>query len=977
MELPNRNCPRVEELLAFLADESATVEATALDCHVQTCLACQTALDRLTTEPLPIRLPMVPHPGSTRLRSLRNTPPTRDGQLVNRPETTSPWIPGYEIVRELGRGGSGLVYLAWDTKLRRSVAVKVILDGVHAAPNEIARFHADSLAVAEINHPHIVHVYQVGKYAGLHFCVMEYLSGGNLRKRMADHPTSASEAGELVQQIARTMHDVHTAGFIHRDLKPENVLFDADGVPKIVDFGLALRLSAEPGATRLTATGDLLGTPSYMAPEQVAGSDRIGPACDVYALGVILYELLTGRRPFQGPGTRITFSQILEQEPTNPRRLNPAVPKDLETICLRCLQKEPHRRYTSARDLADDLRRALDGRPILARPVGSMVRMWLWARRNPWPAIRSALLSGSVLTLAIGGPIAAYHQSQLAESLRREKAALVNANIREQAARETAQAHAASARGSAALARRTADDLLAMVGDDLLFIEDIRTVKQKSLAVALDVYRQFRGTPTDDEARIGVALTQLRIGTLYLEVGNVPTGITSLRDGVSRLGNVVGEDPTDAGLRRELARGHFRLGLALDRTGQATAARNEIARATALLKTLPADPHALESRQARARVLRYRGYMTFYSGSVEEAETVLRASLDEAAPLAAEWPTENTRWVLGKTQCDLGVTRLKQGDAVEAESLLVHSLETLGHLLAEFPNDLHRADLANARYHLAEVIAESRPAEALPIVEKAVAAWFALSRPRRDWGHWSDEGISRILLGRVLEKLGRPADAEVQFREAAHVFEQLLAAQPLNFGHVLNFVESLDLLAGLRAAADGPEAGLRVIEPAVRAVEPVFREMNRKYNGDESSIVNVCVRRACLLTELDRHAEAANEWGRAAQRAKVGGRSSLRAHQSLSVSRAGDHDAAISLARDVGDDTSLPDGIVVELARVYARALGAAKNDGERATRAAWAVTMLRRAYGESIDIAAISKDPDFVALVGREEFRTLGRKPK
>ena len=293
-----------------------------------------------------------------------------------------PVVPGYDVLEELGRGGMGVVYRAWQLRPRRVVALKMILAGDHAGPETLARFEVEAEAVARLQHPHIVQVHALGEHAGRPYVVLEYVDGGSLERKLTGAPQPARWSAELVETLARAMHYAHGQGIMHRDLKPANVLLTADGMPKVTDFGLAKLLAG--GGPTLTQSGAILGTPSYMAPEQAGGRAKaIGPATDVYALGAILYEMLTGRPPFKGETLLETLAQVQGQEPVSPSRLQPRLPRDLVTICLKCLEKEPAKRYASARDLADDLGRFAKGEPIRARPVGATARLWRWCRRNP------------------------------------------------------------------------------------------------------------------------------------------------------------------------------------------------------------------------------------------------------------------------------------------------------------------------------------------------------------------------------------------------------------------------------------------------------------------------------------------------------------------------------------------------------------------------------------------------------------------
>ncbi len=342
-------------------------------------------------------------------------------------------VPGYDILEELGRGGMGVVYKARHRRLQRLVALKMVLAGAHVGAVGLARFRAEAEAVAKLLHPNIVQIFETGEHEGRPFFSLEYVEGGSLDQRIAKSPTTPRAAAQLVETLARTIEVAHQRGIVHRDLKPANILLAKIGnqsstirgresdssslppdhwsrttVPKIADFGLAKRTDEDSSQTQ---SGAILGTPSYMAPEQAGGKNReIGPAVDIYALGAILYELLVGRPPFKAGSPIDTVRQVVEQEPVPPRQLEPRVPYDLETICLKCLEKDPSRRFATAAELADDLHRFVLGDPILARPTPAWERAWKWGRRRPTTV---ALLAVIALAITSGVLFVVWHNMSL------------------------------------------------------------------------------------------------------------------------------------------------------------------------------------------------------------------------------------------------------------------------------------------------------------------------------------------------------------------------------------------------------------------------------------------------------------------------------------------------------------------------------------------------------------------------------------
>ena len=365
-------CPSTQRLIRLLDEELNEPEITEIFDHVQGCPGCQTRLDEITRGRLAEIVAID--------RQTAFAEPTEVHQRIVSTQSVSgspaaamltcgmPKIPGYELLEKLGQGGMGVVYKARQVGLNRLVAVKTIRGGEQARPEQFVRFRVEAEAVARLHHPNIIQIHDIGAVDELPFVSLELLDGGDLADRLAGSPQPGRAAAELLVTLARAIDVAHQAGIVHRDLKPPNILFTADGVPKISDFGLAKRLESDSNQTE---TGQIMGSPSYMAPEQARGHTKnVGPAADIYALGAIFYEMLTGRPPFKGETAIETIRQVTDDEVVPPSRLVPKVAKDLETICLKCLQKEPHRRYASAQALAEDLQRFCGesrSRPALPR----------------------------------------------------------------------------------------------------------------------------------------------------------------------------------------------------------------------------------------------------------------------------------------------------------------------------------------------------------------------------------------------------------------------------------------------------------------------------------------------------------------------------------------------------------------------------------------------------------------------------------
>jgi serine/threonine-protein kinase len=738
----------------------------------------------------------------------RGLPPTVPVTLPQLPA-----VAGYELLNELGRGGMGVVYKARHVSLNRVVALKMILTGPHAGTEELARFRAEAEAQARVQHPNIVQIYEIGDAAGCPYFAVEFMDGGSLAQQLAGNPQPPRQAARLLETLAGAVHNAHQHGLVHRDLKPANVLLTADSVAKVTDFGLAKRLpgpGSQPGYVGPTRSGAILGTPSYMAPEQAAGKiEAITPATDIYALGAILYELLTGRPPFLGALPLETLLHVQTQEPVPPRRLQPHVPRDLETICLKCLHKEPSQRYATAQALADDLQRFRADRPIQARPTSAAERLWRWCRRRPAVASLAA-----ALVLALAGSFAAVTSLWLSADANRRNAEANHA----QAEQHLADARRENARAEANLeqARQAVEDCFTVAHKNpLLQKEGMQPVRMLLLAAALRYSQEFIKQRQDDpRMQEELARAYGRVAYITDQIGSKKEALAAYQRGRAILQKLAVDQPNGAQLPEPLAEalaGSCNNIAVLQRMlGDPGAALESFQQACAVLEPFRNRPGSTKLHEALAGTYVNLGVLKDQAGEPTAALHCYEQARDLLGKLVQDQPTApQLQRLLAGTWINIGVLQQRRGERAAA----LHSHAQAHDLAAKLVHDhpdviLFRNDLAQSQHNIGVVTAE--PTAALQALERArdLRAELVRSNPAVTQFR-SDLAETYHSLAHNLSKLARPQEALAAYQQAItlqrvaveKVPEMTQYRQRLS-GHYHNLAELLRRLGCPGEAAD-------------------------------------------------------------------------------------------------------------------------------------------------------------------------------
>ncbi len=641
----------------------------------------------------------------------------------------------YQVIETIAKGGMGIVFKARQRKLNRIVAIKMILAGQFAHETDVERFYTEAEAAAALSHPNIVKIYEIGEVQGQHFFSMEYIEGHSLSELVRENPLAPRRAAEFVRTIAETMQFAHEKGIVHRDLKPSNVLVDTQERPLITDFGLAKHQENE---SQLTVSGAVIGTPSYMPPEQAEGKGSlIGPQSDLYSLGAILYELVTGRPPFRAASPFETIRQVIEDEPLSPRLVNPGVPQDLETICLKCLQKDPARRYATSQELADELGRFLRGEPILARPISSLARFWRLCRRYP---VAASAIAAAVLLLVT--------------------TAVVSTSL----SIVTARALAASEQ-SLRDAMQVVEEFLTKVSEDTLLNQPgLQPVRRDLLEKALAYYQKFlQQRAGDTRVQREVAGAMFRVGQITELLESPDKALPSYAEARAMQVAQLARRPNDPERLKALGNTLNAIGTVRVKQKEYDAARKEYGEAIAIRRKLAeVDPASSEFQRILANTHMNLGLAELNAGKLSASRQQLEQSqrIREAA-LAASPPEETGL----KLRCDLGKGHFSLGNLAAAQgeqAAIGHftaAVKVFERVVAAQPDDLENQKLLATCYRRLGDRLSDQPDVARSWYGQALARLNPLARQNPDVVDYQTEqaGIYLNLAGMELDAGNAPA----------------------------------------------------------------------------------------------------------------------------------------------------------------------------------------------------------------------------
>lgn len=689
--------------------------------------------------------------------------PTNEKLHVTPPLSLHPEIEGYEIIDELGRGGMGVVYKARQQGLNRLVALKMVLSGKYADPREVKRFQAEAEVLAKLEHQNIVQIYEVGQHDGMPWFSLEYIEGGTLADKVYCDRPAPDSAAKIVLGLAEAMDQAHCQGILHRDLKPANILLAGgesasleECTPRITDFGLAKRLEEDSGMTR---NGAVMGTPSYMPPEQAEGRNwQLGPPADIYALGAILYDLLTGRPPFKGETATETLQLVLTRDPRLPSRICPDVPSDLQVICMKCLEKEPAKRYRSARDLADDLNAYLNGETIKARPASAIEKAVKWCRRRPAIAALIAVCFLSLIGFTFGAFAYAKHQREAADrelSLRQQAE---SAQVKAETSAKEARRQADRAEANYSQAREAVRQLTLVGHQRLKNVPHMEGVRRELLEQALKSHQQFltiNGNEPSQQSEVGRAW--LRQAEIQEMLGNSKQAEQSCRKSLHVFQELCKAEPENTEHQRDLASAWNDLAILLQKAENYSEAELAFAESLKIKHELVKQNfESVQHRRELARTYHNRGHLHQMQNKPELAEKDYQSSLK----LVKQSTADEVREDLARAHSDLGTVWITK-EPKKALEALTQAIEQWSKLSKQSADTTHRREWAAALlnrgtlHHMKERVelAQQDYQQALEQLQKLIEEF-----PKtRDYRELAINGYSnRAQLHRDLE---RPRDA--------------------------------------------------------------------------------------------------------------------------------------------------------------------------------------------------------------------------
>jgi tetratricopeptide (TPR) repeat protein len=709
----------------------------------------------------------------------------RNGAAYYPAGTKVRYVGDYALIGEIARGGMGVVFLARQRSLNRPVAVKMLLAGTLMSDADEQRFRQEAEAAANLDHPNIVPIFEVGRHDGHSYFSMKLIEGGSLAQKLPDFAADQRAAARLIAIVARAVHHAHQRGVLHRDLKPSNILLSGGPdtpigqlEPHVTDFGLAKRVE---GDSELTQSGAILGTPSYMAPEQASGKKGVVTvATDVYGLGAVLYTILAGKPPFQGDSVLETIAQVKDRALDPPSRNGRRIDRDLETICLKCLEKEPGRRYGSAEEVAADLERWLAGIPILARQTGRAEHAWRWCRRNPAVATLTVTVA-SLLILVLSGLV------------------FSNRTI----ARERAEAERQRDEAS-----RAVDEMYTEVAEQWLEQQAaLEPLQRTFLEKALGYYQRFASeVSTDPKVRLKAAQAYLRAGAIQRKLGRFEEAGVLYQRVLPILEGLAAESPSVPQYQSDLAAGHSDLGIVLWVTGHHAEAEHAYRRAVALEEQLVANfPSVPLYRSGLAKSHTNMGIVQSDLGNEAEAEEAYRRAVALEEKLVADYPSmAQYQSELAASHINLGSLLMVRDRAAEAAAAYHRAIALAGKLAADYPSaPVYRGYLASGHFNLGLLERRDRPQEAERAFREAIRLREKLAADSPGVpGYHSQLAETHLKLGEHLAEIGRFAEAEQEARKAIGLKEELSDARVQN-----NLAFSL---------ATSPDPGMRDSQLAVR-----------------------------------------------------------------------------------------------------------------------------------------------------------------